>query len=65
MTGTLRLLADDPEWLARFAAEARIRVADAVRWDKGAYSSAKGPFVEQVLAELRADGRLAVVVPGS
>jgi len=36
-----------------YAAE-KYRVAEAVGWDKGAYSLAKGPFVERVLAALRA-----------
>jgi GrpB-like predicted nucleotidyltransferase (UPF0157 family) len=45
--------------LAReYEAEKR-RVADEVGWDKAAYSLAKGPFVERVLARLRAKGRLA------
>lgn len=39
-----------------YAAE-KWRVAEAVGWDKGAYSLAKGPFVEAVLARLRARGR--------
>jgi GrpB-like predicted nucleotidyltransferase (UPF0157 family) len=43
----------DPALAAAYAAEKR-RVADAVGWDKGAYSVAKGPFVEGVLARLRA-----------
>ena len=30
-----------------------------VEWDKAAYSLAKSPFVEAVLADLRASGRLA------
>jgi GrpB-like predicted nucleotidyltransferase (UPF0157 family) len=47
----------DPALAAAYAAEKR-RVADAVGWDKGAYSVAKGSFVERVLAELRAAGRL-------
>ena len=50
----------DPALAAAYAAE-KWRVAEAVRWDKGAYATAKGPFVEQVLAELRAAGRLAPV----
>ncbi|HEX6039366.1 GrpB family protein [Longimicrobium sp.] len=43
----------DPALAAAYAAEKQ-RVADAVDWDKGAYSLAKGPFVERVLAALRA-----------
>ena len=43
----------DPRLAAAYAAEKR-RVADVVGWDKGAYSVAKGPFVEAVLARLRA-----------
>ena len=43
----------DPALAAAYAAEKR-RVADAVTWDKGAYAVAKGPFVERVLAALRA-----------
>ncbi|HEX8360683.1 MAG TPA: GrpB family protein [Longimicrobium sp.] len=45
----------DPE-LARAYAEEKWRVADAVGWDKAAYSAAKGPFVEAVLARPRAAG---------
>jgi GrpB-like predicted nucleotidyltransferase (UPF0157 family) len=52
----------DPALREAYAAEKR-RVADAVAWDKGAYSVAKGPFVERVLAELRAAGRLAPAPP--
>ncbi|MEW5928306.1 MAG: GrpB family protein [Gemmatimonadota bacterium] len=52
----------DPALAAAYAAEKR-RVAVAVGWDKGAYSVAKGPFVERVLAELRAAGRLAALSP--
>lgn len=33
--------------------EEKARVADAVGWDKAAYSEAKGPFVQRVLASLR------------
>ena len=43
----------DPALAAAYAAE-KYRVAEAVGWDKGAYSLAKGPFVERVLAALRA-----------
>ena len=50
----------DPALAAAYAAEKR-RVAAHVRWDKRAYSVAKGPFVERVLAELRAAGRLTVI----
>lgn len=41
----------DPELAAAYAAEKR-RVAEAVRWNKEAYSIAKGPFVQRVLATL-------------
>ncbi|HEX6747492.1 MAG TPA: GrpB family protein [Longimicrobium sp.] len=47
----------DPALAAAYAAEKR-RVADEVGWDKAAYSLAKSPFVEAVLADLRAAGRL-------
>ena len=53
-------LAGDPTLAEAYAAEKR-RVAELVRWDKAAYSVAKGAFVEAVLARLRAEGRL----PGS
>ncbi|HEX2202277.1 MAG TPA: GrpB family protein [Longimicrobium sp.] len=56
----------DPALAAAYEAEKR-RVAEAVEWDKGAYSIAKGPFVERILADLRAAGRLGPVhvhVPG-
>lgn len=43
----------DPALAAAYAAEKQ-RVADAVGWDKAAYSLAKGPFVERVLGKLRA-----------
>ncbi|CAA9293460.1 MAG: hypothetical protein AVDCRST_MAG11-297 [uncultured Gemmatimonadaceae bacterium] len=43
----------DARLAAAYAAEKR-RVAEAVGWDKRAYSEAKGPFVEGVLARLRA-----------
>ena len=39
----------DPAVAAAYAAEKQ-RVAAAVGWDKAAYSVAKGPFVERVLA---------------
>lgn len=52
----------DPALASAYAAEKR-RVADAVGWDKGAYSVAKGPFVERVLAGLRAAGRLPPAPP--
>ena len=48
----------DPALAAAYAAEKR-RVAEMVEWDKAAYSLAKSPFVEAVLADLRASGRLA------
>ena len=41
----------DPALARAYAAE-KWRVAEAVGWDKGAYSVAKGPFVEAVLARL-------------
>ncbi|HYW08586.1 MAG TPA: GrpB family protein [Longimicrobium sp.] len=47
----------DPELAAAYFAE-KHRVAVEVGWDKGAYSASKGPFVERVLAGLRAAGRL-------
>jgi GrpB-like predicted nucleotidyltransferase (UPF0157 family) len=43
----------DPALAAAYAAEKR-RVAALVGWDKRAYAVAKGPFVEAVLARLRA-----------
>jgi hypothetical protein len=43
----------DPQLAAAYAAEKR-RIADAVGWDKGAYSVAKGPFIQAVLARLGA-----------
>ncbi|HEV2735397.1 MAG TPA: GrpB family protein [Longimicrobiaceae bacterium] len=52
----------DPALREAYAAE-KLRVADAVAWDKGAYSVAKGPFVERVLREIRAAGRLAPTPP--
>jgi GrpB-like predicted nucleotidyltransferase (UPF0157 family) len=42
----------DPALAAAYAAEKR-RVAELVAWDKGAYSIAKGPFIQAALAELR------------
>lgn len=42
----------DPALAAEYAAEKR-RVAAAVGWDRGAYSVAKGPFVERVLGRIR------------
>ena len=53
----------DPSLAAAYEAEKR-RVAGEVGWDKGAYSVAKGPFVERVHAGLRASGRLAPLPPG-
>ncbi|QJR37259.1 GrpB family protein [Gemmatimonas groenlandica] len=41
----------DPALAAAYAAE-KYRVAEAVQWDKEAYSIAKGPFVQRVLATL-------------
>ena len=46
-----------------YAADKR-RVADAVGWDKRAYSLAKDPFIQRVLAELRDAGRLAASPAG-
>jgi GrpB-like predicted nucleotidyltransferase (UPF0157 family) len=43
----------DADLAARYQAE-KLRVADAVGWDKTAYSVSKGAFIEQVLAALRA-----------
>jgi GrpB-like predicted nucleotidyltransferase (UPF0157 family) len=43
--------------LARAYEAAKWRVAEEVGWDKRAYAEAKDPFVERVLAELRAGGR--------
>ena len=48
--------------LARAYAAEKWRVAHAVAWDKSAYSTAKGPFVEAVLARLRAGGQLALAL---
>jgi GrpB-like predicted nucleotidyltransferase (UPF0157 family) len=48
----------DPELARAYAAEKR-RVADAVGWDRRAYSLAKDPFIQGVLSRLRASGRLA------
>ena len=45
----------DPALAGADAAEKR-RVAAETGWDKAAYAVAKGPFVEGVLARLRADG---------
>ena len=39
---------------AAYAAEKR-RVADAVAWDKAAYSDAKGPFIASVLRRIAGD----------
>lgn len=50
----------DPAMAAAYAAEKR-RVAEAVGWDKRAYSVAKGPFVQRVLASLRAGERPPVM----
>jgi GrpB-like predicted nucleotidyltransferase (UPF0157 family) len=46
----------DPALAAAYAAEKR-RAADAVGWDKGAYSLAKGPFIERALEDIRAARR--------
>lgn len=43
----------DPALAAAYAAE-KHRIAGVVDWDKVAYSLAKGPFIERVLASLRA-----------
>jgi GrpB-like predicted nucleotidyltransferase (UPF0157 family) len=45
-------LRGDPVLAAAYWAE-KVRVADAVEWDKASYSEAKGPFVQRVLASLR------------
>jgi GrpB-like predicted nucleotidyltransferase (UPF0157 family) len=47
----------DPALARAYEAE-KWRVAEAVGWDKAAYSVAKGAFIERVLAMLRDDGRL-------
>jgi hypothetical protein len=52
----------DPALATAYAAE-KYRVAAEVAWSKGAYSVAKGPFVERALATLRADGRLRDISP--
>ena len=54
-------LAADPALAEAYVAEKRC-VAELVRWDKAAYSVAKGAFVEAVLARLRAEGRLGAAV---
>jgi GrpB-like predicted nucleotidyltransferase (UPF0157 family) len=41
----------DPALAAAYAAEKR-RVAEAVGWDKAAYSEAKGPFIRDALTRL-------------
>lgn len=51
-------LRGDPALAAAYEAE-KWRVAEEVGWDKGAYSVAKGPFVERVLAGLGAAGKRA------
>ena len=45
----------DPALAAAYAAEKR-RVAEAVAWDKSAYSLAKGPFIRRVLDRLPPPG---------
>jgi GrpB-like predicted nucleotidyltransferase (UPF0157 family) len=45
---------------ADYAAE-KERVAASVAWDKAAYAEAKGPFVQRVLAALRAAAHTAVM----
>jgi GrpB-like predicted nucleotidyltransferase (UPF0157 family) len=42
----------DPALAAEYEAE-KWRIADEVGWDKAAYSLAKGPFIEGVLARFR------------
>ena len=42
------LLRSRPDLAAAYARE-KLRVADAVGWDKMAYSEAKGPFIETLL----------------
>ena len=44
------LLRGHPELAGAYARE-KLRVADEVRWDKRAYSEAKGPFIERLLRE--------------
>ena len=52
----------DARLAAAYAAEKR-RVAEAVGWDKRAYSLAKDPFIQRVLARLRETNRLAAPLP--
>ena len=47
-------LRSDSALAAAYAAE-KYRVADSVGWVKAAYSLAKGPFIERVLASLQAE----------
>lgn len=44
------LLRERPDLRASYAAE-KLRVAEAVAWDKGAYAVGKGPFIERLLEE--------------
>lgn len=52
----------DPSLAAAYAAE-KYRVAESVGWDKGAYSVAKGPFVQRVLAGLGSQGCSTTLAP--
>jgi GrpB-like predicted nucleotidyltransferase (UPF0157 family) len=54
----------DPGLAAEYAAE-KHRVAEATRWDKGAYSVAKGPFIQSVLARLALAASSRVMPPES
>ena len=47
-------LRSDPGLAAAYAAE-KYRIAESVDWVKASYSLAKGPFIERVLASLRAE----------
>ena len=47
-------LRSDAELASAYAAE-KYRVAEAVAWDKRAYSITKGPFIERVLSASRGD----------
>jgi GrpB-like predicted nucleotidyltransferase (UPF0157 family) len=44
-------LRHDPDLVTAYAAEKQ-RVAEAVAWNKAAYSEAKGPFIRSVLEQL-------------
>lgn len=49
------LLRARPDLADAYAREKR-RVAEAVGWDKGAYSLAKGPFIERISGDAPVDG---------